>query len=123
MFPKTSDLNQEEVDFATILNDVCDKKGWYWFRNTPSDILVVKSGYPDFVVFSRERFVFIEYKGLHLIKSDESILKNALGSMGGHNYYMVFKKDKDDDKYFAIGLNSFDEEVFKPDIHLGIYLN
>jgi hypothetical protein len=44
--------------------------------------------------------------------------------MGGQNYYMVFKKkDKDDDKYFAIGLNSSDEEVFKADIHFGIYLN
>ncbi|NTZ18833.1 hypothetical protein EXW96_15010 [Paenibacillus sp. JMULE4] len=122
IFPKISGLNNEEVDFATVLNEVCERKGWYWFRNTPSDILVVKSGYPDFVVLSEDKYVFIEFKGVHLVKTDESVLKNAIGSLGQQNYYMVYKKDKNDDKYYAVGLNSSDEEVFRPEMHLSIYL-
>ena len=124
LFPKISGLNGEEIDFATNLNDVCEKKGWYWFRNTPSDILVVKSGYPDFVVFCNNKYVFIEYKGNHLKNADESVLKNALGNMVGQgNYYMVYKKDKNSYVYYAIGIHSNEEEIFKFDIHLGIYLN
>lgn len=122
IFPKISGLNNEEVDFSTVLNEVCERKGWYWFRNTPSDILVVKSGYPDFVVLSEDKYVFIEFKGVHLVKTDESVLKNAIGSLGQQNYYMVYKKDKNDDKYYAVGLNSSDEEVFRPEMHLSIYL-
>jgi hypothetical protein len=123
LFPKISGLNSEEIDFATMLNDLCEKQGWYWFRNTPSDILVVKSGYPDFVVFANKKYVFIEYKGSHLKGSDDSVLKNALGSISGKgNYYMVYKKDKDSNEYYAIGLHEKEEELFKPEIHLGIYL-
>lgn len=124
LFPKISGLNSEEIDFATTLNDICEKQAWYWFRNTPSDILVVKSGYPDFIVFTGNNYVFIEYKGSHLKNSDNSVLKNALGSISGQgNYYMVYKKDKNANDYYAIGLHGNEEEVFKLEIHLGIYLN
>ncbi|MHB1406849.1 MAG: DEAD/DEAH box helicase [Desulfitobacteriaceae bacterium] len=123
IFPKISGLNSDELDFATILNTVCEKKGWYWFRNTPSDILVVKSGYPDFVVFSDKGFLFIEYKGTHLVNTPESVLKNALGSMAGtSNYYMVFKKDNSSNNYYVVGVTTSDVELFKPEMHLGIYL-
>lgn len=122
IYPKISGLNKDEVDFATVLNEVCESNGWNWFRNTPSDVLVVKSGYPDFIVMNDKSYVFIEFKGVHLVNSDDSVLKNAIGSAGGHNYYMIYKKNRDDDKYFVVGLNNSDEEVFKPETHLRIYL-
>lgn len=123
LFPKVSGINDEEVDFVTILNDTCEKRNWHWFRNTPSDILVVKSGYPDFVVFTPERYVFIECKGRHLVQNDDSRLKNALGSMAsGGNYYMIYRKAKDSNEYYAVGVHGNDKELFKPETHLGIYL-
>lgn len=122
LYPKISGLNQEEIDFATVLNETCKDNGWYWFRNNPSDILVVKSGYPDFIVFNGEKFVFIEYKGVHLVSNEQSVLKNALGMMSKDNYYMIYKKDKEDVDYWVKGFHSEDEEVFNPNIHLGIYL-
>lgn len=122
IFPKISGLNSEEVDFAINLDQACKDNGWYWFRNTPSDIMVAKSGYPDFVVFSRNKYVFIEYKGFHLAKSDNSNLKNAMGRLGRGNYYMVFKKDIDDENYYSKGVTGNTEEMFNFTNHLRIYL-
>ena len=86
--------------------------------------MIVKGGYPDFIVFNGDNYVFIEYKGSHLKDAESSQLKNALGSMLGQgNYYMVYQKEKGSNDYYAIGIVGSEEQLFKPEIHLGIYLN
>ncbi|HYX38967.1 MAG TPA: hypothetical protein VE954_38175 [Oligoflexus sp.] len=48
--------------------------------------------YPDFIVFSTENYVFVEYKGRHLLDTPDSIRKNTIGQLAAA-YFMVYIKE------------------------------
>lgn len=88
LYPKMQ-LNNEEREFAHFLDEFCEKHDFNWTRNETSDVKLFRGHYPDFIVFSGDNYVFVEFKGKHLLNTPDSIRKNTIGQMAAA-YFMVF---------------------------------
>lgn len=82
----------EEREFAQFLDEFCERNSFYWVRNETSDVKLFRGHYPDFIVFSNDNYVFIEFKGKHLLEMPDSIRKNTIGQMAA-GYFMVYIKE------------------------------
>lgn len=82
-------LNGEEREFAHFLDEFCETNDLHWVRNEPSDVKLFRGHYPDFILFSQDNYVFIEFKGRHLLNTPETIRKNTIGQMAA-GYFMVY---------------------------------
>jgi hypothetical protein len=91
LYPKQQ-LNGEEREFAHFLDEFCEKNGFHWVRNETSDVKLFRGHYPDFILFSKDNYVFIEFKGKHLLNTPDSIRKNTIGQMAA-GYFMVYIKE------------------------------
>jgi hypothetical protein len=90
LFPKMQ-LNQEEARFATFLNQICERNKWNWVRNEPSNVKLFRGHAPDFIVFSSSKYAFIEFKGKHLLNTEDSIKKNRVGQTAAA-YFMIYEE-------------------------------
>jgi hypothetical protein len=104
VYPKMQ-LNQEESRFATFLNQNCEENNWFWIRNDPSNVKLFRSHAPDFIVFNKSKYAFIEYKGKYLLKTEDSIRKNRVGQAASA-YFMVYE-ETDTGRFLQKG---FDDE-------------
>ncbi len=104
LYPKMQ-LNQEESRFATFLNQLCNEMETFWARNDPSNVKLFRGHAPDFIVFNKDKYVFIEFKGKHLLKTEDSIRKNRVGQASAA-YFMVYE-ESDTGKFLQKG---FDDE-------------
>lgn len=100
IYPKMQ-LNVQEGRFASWLNKVCEDNNLHFIRNDRSDIRLIKSHFPDFIVFDNQSYIFIEFKGKHLLKTPETIRKNVVGQKA-HSYFMVYE-DEQLKKYMVLG--------------------
>lgn len=91
LYPKQQ-LNGEEREFAHFLDDVCEKNGLNWLRNDVGDVKLFRGHCPDFIVFSETNYVFLEFKGKHLLDTPDSIRKNTIGQTAAA-YFMVYIRD------------------------------
>lgn len=111
--------NEEEKKFAQFLDGFCKENDCYWVRNDVSDIKLFKGHSPDFIVFSEDKYVFVEYKGKHLLKTPDSIIKNTVGQSAAQ-YFMVYV-DEDKKEFMLKNLEGLSDERFTSD-HLAIAL-
>ncbi len=88
LYPKIQ-LNNEEREFAHFIDEFCEKYDFHWVRNETSDVKLFRGHYPDFIVFSDNNYVFVEFKGEHLLNTPDSIRKNTIGQMAA-GYFMVY---------------------------------
>ncbi|QDK42733.1 hypothetical protein DOM21_14995 [Bacteriovorax stolpii] len=88
LYPKIH-MNNEELEFAHFLDDFCEIHNFHWTRNETSDVKLFRGHYPDFIIFSDSSYVFVEFKGKHLLDTPDSIRKNTIGQMASA-YYMVY---------------------------------
>jgi len=88
LYPKIQ-LNNEEREFAHFVDEFCEKHNFNWTRNETSDVKLFRGHYPDFIVFSDTNYVFVEFKGKHLLDTPDSIRKNTIGQMAAA-YFMVY---------------------------------
>jgi len=88
LYPKQQ-LNNEEREFAHFLDEFCEKHSYHWTRNDTSDVKLFRGHYPDFILFSEDNYVFIEFKGKHLLDTPDSIRKNTIGQTAAA-YFMVY---------------------------------
>lgn len=76
-------MNQEELNFADKLNTL-DNTYW-WFRNPEMSGFYIQGWrkqkfYPDFIVKTKNgNCIVLEYKGEHLMGSEDSNYKEAVG--------------------------------------------
>lgn len=118
LYPKIF-VNSEEKLLVLFLEKFCEAHNCNWVRNDPSDIKIIKGHYPDFIVFNQSKFVFIEFKGKHLLNNLDSIKKNALSRMSA-NYYMVYL-DKKSSKLIIKNLEFEKDEEFTFE-HLSVFV-
>lgn len=72
-------MNEEEKEFAGILNEYCKNNNKYWIRNRERvDIRLPLGYYPDFIVFDENEYFMIKYKGKHLKDNKDSIRKKIM---------------------------------------------
>jgi superfamily II DNA or RNA helicase len=109
LYPKMS-LNSEESTFAVYLDDLCSKYGYYWVRNDISDIKLFKGHAPDFIVFNSNKYLFIEFKGKHLLLTPDSRRKNEAGQRAAE-YFMIYMEDETGN-YICKGRDYEKDEVF-----------
>ena len=109
LYPKMQ-LNSEENSFAQYLDKVTEKLDLFWVRNEPSNVKIFKGHAPDFIVFNKEKYAFIEFKGKHILNSSDSIRKNEAGQSASA-YFMVFK-DSDTEKFYSKGRSGEEDEIF-----------
>ena len=119
LYPKMQ-LNQEESRFATYLNKICAENSWFWVRNDPSNVKLFRGHAPDFIVFSRSKYVFIEFKGKHLLNNDDSIRKNRVGQSAAA-YFMVYEEN-DTGRFLQKGFegetdDEFDDRLISLKLH------
>ena len=105
-------LNTQEAKFATWINKICEDNNIHFVRNDRSDIRVVKSHFPDFIIFNDCSYIFIEFKGKHLLKTPETIRKNIV-SQNAHSYFMIYE-DEEMNKYMVLGQPHEQDEEFTP---------
>lgn len=106
LYEKAGKMNDEELDFAQKLDDF-ENVHW-WFRNPEMSGFYVQGWkrykfYPDFIAKTKKgNYIILEYKGEHLVGSEDSDYKEAIGKIwqkiSGKNYYfeMVSKKSAGD---------------------------
>lgn len=109
LYPKVQ-LNNEELDFATKIDKICSENNLNWVRNDTSNIRLFKGHYPDFIVFNEFKFMFIEFKGKHIISSGNSKYKNVKGQITAP-YFMVYL-EQDTGEYMIKGRDGENDEVF-----------
>lgn len=87
LFEKAGKMNKEEQDFAEKLNALPNIL--WWFRNPEMTGFYIQGWekqkfYPDFIVKTKnENYVVLEYKGAHLLGSDDSEYKKEIGEIWG----------------------------------------
>lgn len=106
-------VNGEEKKFAQFLDGFCVEHDCYWVRNDVSDIKLFKGHSPDFIVFNEEKYVFVEFKGKHLLRTPDSIIKNNVGQMASQ-YFMVYL-DSDVGSFMLKNYEGTNDEVFTAD--------
>ena len=109
LYPKMH-LNSEEARFATFLDAASEKLDIHWVRNDPTNIRLFRGHAPDFVAFNRDRYVFIEFKGKHLIDSEDSLRKNRVGAAAA-DYFMVYE-EQDTGRFMLRGQVDEKDELF-----------
>ncbi|KTD60356.1 Type III restriction enzyme, res subunit [Legionella santicrucis] len=109
LYPKVQ-LNSEELDFAKILEKICINNNFNWVRNDISNIKIFKGHCPDFIVFNEYKFVFIEFKGKHLLFSDDTKYKNLKGQMTCP--YLLVYAEKDTGVHMVKGLDGQIDQPF-----------
>jgi hypothetical protein len=110
IYPKMQ-LNQEEARFAaSFLNQACEKNDWFWIRNSPSNIKLFRGHAPDFIVFNKTKYVFIEFKGKHLLNTQDSVRKNQVGQAASA-YFMVYE-ETDTGRFLQKGLDEEKSDEF-----------
>lgn len=119
LYPKMQ-LNNEEQRFASFLEEACIKHDLNWIRNDTSDVNLFRGHRPDFVVFNDRSYVFIEYKGKHLLSTPDTIKKNAVGQRAAA-YFMIFEKPDCPGEFMIKGLSAEADEPFTANT-IGIYL-
>ncbi len=105
LYEKAGKMNKEELDFAGKLN-ILENIHW-WFRNLEMSGFHIQGWkkqkfYPDFIAKTKKgNYIVIEYKGEHLIGSDDSDYKEAIGMewerLAGNNYHFKWAEKKDID--------------------------
>ena len=114
LYPKVQ-MNNEEKLFASWLDEIASKNGLYWVRNEVSDVKFFRGHAPDFILFNENAYVFIEFKGKHLLKTDDTLRKNAVGQSAG-DYFMVYLGD-DKETFFQQGwAGEKDQELTEIDV-------
>ncbi|MDX1836041.1 DEAD/DEAH box helicase [Legionella taurinensis] len=108
LYPKVQ-LNNEELDLAKCIDNICTENNLNWIRNDKSNVRLFKGHYPDFIVFNKSNFVFIEFKGQHLLFSIDTRYKNLKGQMTAS--YLLVYLEKDTGKFMVKGR---DGEVDQP---------
>jgi superfamily II DNA or RNA helicase len=81
-------VNSEEKEFVKFIEDVAKRYNFYWVRNDPSDVKLFKGHYPDFIAFNGDEFIYIEFKGKHLLNSKDTVRKLIESSK--LSYLMVY---------------------------------
>lgn len=87
LYEKAGKMNKEELDFAGKLNAL--ENIYWWFRNPEMSGFYIQGWekqkfYPDFIAKTKNgNYIVIEYKGEHLIGSEDSDYKEAIGKMWG----------------------------------------
>ena len=109
LYPKVH-LNNEEVHVARELDAVCGKFGIHWVRNDRTDVKLFRGHYPDFIVFGKGKYVFIESKGKHQLNSMDSQRKNRIGQSASA-YYMLYIHD-DTGRIMVRGLDGRGDSEF-----------
>ncbi|WP_447531210.1 VRR-NUC domain-containing protein, partial [Legionella pneumophila] len=108
VYPKVQ-LKNEELDLAKFIDKICAENDFKWVRNDMSNIKLFKGHYPDFIVFNKSKFVFIEFKGQHLLFSIDTRYKNLKGQMTAP--YLLVYLEKDTGEFMVKGR---DGEVDQP---------
>lgn len=105
LYEKAGKMNNEELDLAYKIDGLSNI--FWWFRN-PEDSGFYLQGwlknkfYPDFIIKTKKgNYFLVEYKGEHLMGSEETSYKEALGrkwqelSSGGYYFELIDKKNVD----------------------------
>lgn len=100
LYPKVQ-LNNEEKLFASWLDAISNKNDLYWVRNEVSDVKFFRGHAPDFILFSKDNYVFFEFKGGHLLNTPDTVRKNTVGQSAG-DYFMVYLAE-DKEKFIQQG--------------------
>jgi len=95
LYEKAGEMNKEELDFAIRLDTL--ENIYWWFRNPEIGGFYIQGWkkqkfYPDFIAKTkRGNYFILEYKGEHLIGSEDSDYKEAIGKewekLSGKNHY------------------------------------
>jgi len=95
LYEKAGKMNKEELDFAGKLNSL--ENIYWWFRNPEINGFYLQGWkkqkfYPDFIAKTKDgNYIVLEYKGEHLIGSEGSDYKEAIGKVwekiSGKGYY------------------------------------
>jgi hypothetical protein len=109
LYPKVH-LNNEEVHVARKVDEYCGKFGIHWVRNDRTDVKLFRGHYPDFIIFGRDRYVFVESKGKHLLNTTDSMRKNRVGQSAAA-YYMLYIND-DNGRIMVRGLDGRADSEF-----------
>jgi len=106
LYEKAGEMDKEELDFAIRLDTL--ENIYWWFRNPEIGGFYIQGWrkqkfHPDFIAKTKkENYVVLEYKGEHLIGSEDSEYKKAIGKMweklSGKNYYFELVDKKNIDK-------------------------
>lgn len=114
LYPKVQ-LNNEEKLFASWLDEISIKNDLYWVRNDISDVKFFRGHAPDFILFNKTSYIFLEYKGSHLLNTTDTIRKNTVGQMAG-DYFMVYLS-ADKEKFIQQGwAGEKDQELTEIDV-------
>ena len=105
LYEKVGKMNKEEFDFAGKLNAL--ENIYWWFRNPEMSGFYIQGWkkqkfYPDFIAKTKNgNYIVIEYKGEHLIGSEDSDYKEAIGKvwekLNGKGYYFRWAEKKNID--------------------------
>ncbi|MCX6759443.1 MAG: DEAD/DEAH box helicase family protein [Candidatus Nealsonbacteria bacterium] len=105
LYEKAGKMNKEELDLAYRIDGLSNI--FWWFRNPENNGFHIQGWlknkfYPDFIVKTKKSNYFIlEYKGEHLMGSEETDYKKAIGknwerlSNGKYCFELVDKKNID----------------------------
>ena len=105
LYEKAGKMNKEELDLAYRIDGLSNI--FWWFRNPENNGFHIQGWlknkfYPDFIVKTKKSNYFIlEYKGEHLMGSEETNYKKAIGknweklSNGKYYFDLVDKKNID----------------------------
>ncbi len=83
LYEKAAKMNQEELDLAGKLDTL--ENVYWWFRNPEMSGFYIQGWkkqkfYPDFIVKTKNgNYIVLEYKGEHLVGSEDSDYKEAVG--------------------------------------------
>ena len=109
LYPKMH-LNLEEERFAVFLNKIGNDLELFWLRNDPSDVKIFKGHAPDFIMFNEYIYVFLEFKGKHILHSSDSLRKNESGQAAA-GYFMVYEEE-DTGRFISKGRVGEPDEEF-----------
>ncbi len=100
LYEKVGKMNKEELDFAGRLNAL--ENIYWWFRNPEIGGFYIQGWkkqkfYPDFIAKTKNgNYIVIEYKGEHLVGSEDSDYKESIGKawekLSGKEYYFKWVK-------------------------------
>lgn len=85
LYEKAGKMNKEELELAGRINALENLR--WWFRNPETGGFYIQGWkkqkfYPDFIVKTKNgNYIVIEYKGEHLIGSEDSNYKEAIGKV------------------------------------------